>query len=141
MPSYPVGMSVSSRALTMLADSLRKRRAQRGTRWRRLDAGEQALLVVAYLRKGETYEDLAAGFGIGTTTVFRYVHEGLAVLAAMAPTVSEIIEQVRRRDEGLHVRQPRGCANMVEGGHRARSKTVCPDFLRGGRRTHDHSHE
>ena len=95
MPSYPVGMSVSSRALTMLSDSLRKRRAQRGTRWRRLDAGEQALLVVAYLRKGETYEDLTAGFGIGTTTVYRYVQEGLAVLAAMAPTVSEVIEKVR----------------------------------------------
>ena len=70
MPSYPAGMTVSSRALTTLADALRHHRTQRGTRWRRLDAGTQALLVVAHLRKGETYTDLATGFGIGTTTVF-----------------------------------------------------------------------
>jgi transposase len=29
--------------------------------------------VVAYLRKGETYADLACGFGVGTSTVYRYV--------------------------------------------------------------------
>jgi hypothetical protein len=52
-------MTVSNRALIMLADVLRQRRSQIGTRWRRLDAGGQALLVVAYLRKGETYTDLA----------------------------------------------------------------------------------
>ena len=36
----------------------------------------QALLVVAYLRKGETHTDLACGFAIGTTTVNRYPREG-----------------------------------------------------------------
>ncbi|MFR9727847.1 helix-turn-helix domain-containing protein [Saccharopolyspora sp. MS10] len=44
-------------------------------RWRRRKAGRQALLVLAQLRIGVTYADLATGFGIGTTTVFRYVHE------------------------------------------------------------------
>ena len=39
-------------------------------------AGRQALLVLAHLRKGETYADLAGGFGVGTTTVYRYVREG-----------------------------------------------------------------
>lgn len=70
MLSYPAGMSVSNRALTMLAEALRHERRVRRTRWRRLDAGQQALLVLAYLRKGETYADLAVGFGIGITTVF-----------------------------------------------------------------------
>jgi len=37
---------VSNRALIMLADVLRQRRSQIGTRWRRLDASGQALLVV-----------------------------------------------------------------------------------------------
>jgi hypothetical protein len=50
-------MTVSNRALIMLSDALRQRRTQRGTRWRRLPAGEQARLVVAHLRKGETYTD------------------------------------------------------------------------------------
>jgi hypothetical protein len=29
--------------------------------------------VLAYLRKGETFAELAAGFGIGTATAWRYV--------------------------------------------------------------------
>jgi hypothetical protein len=91
VPSYPAGMTVSSHALTTLADALRHRRTQRGTRWRRLDVGTQALLVVAHLRKGETYTDLASGFGVGTTTVFRYIREALDVLAALAPTLAEAI--------------------------------------------------
>ena len=60
-------------------------------------AGRQALLVVAYLRKGETYADLACGFGIGTSTVYRYVREALALLAAMAPTLDQAIEVARRK--------------------------------------------
>ncbi len=88
MLSYPSGMTVSSRALGLLADALRAHRNQRATRWRKLSAGRQALLVVAYLRKGETYADLACGFEIGTSTVYRYVREALALLAAMAPTLS-----------------------------------------------------
>jgi hypothetical protein len=33
------------------------------------------VLVLAYLRKGETFADLAAGFGVGTATAWRYVTE------------------------------------------------------------------
>jgi hypothetical protein len=95
--SYPAGMTMSNRALIMLSDALRQRRTQRGTRWRRLRAGEQALLVVAHLRKGETYTDLALGFGIGTTTVFRYIREALDVLAALAPTLEQAIDVARRK--------------------------------------------
>ena len=89
MPSYPAGIAVSNHALITLADALRHRRTQNRTRWRRLTAGEQALLVLAHLRKGETYTDLAVGFAVGTTTVFRYIREALDVLAAMAPTLQE----------------------------------------------------
>jgi Helix-turn-helix of DDE superfamily endonuclease len=60
-----------------------------------LDSGRQALLVVAHLRKGETYADLAVGFGIGTTTFYRYLREGLDLLAAMAPTLAQAIEVAR----------------------------------------------
>ena len=48
MPSYPAGITVSSRALITLTDALRQRRTQRGTRWRRLAVGQQALLVLAH---------------------------------------------------------------------------------------------
>ena len=45
-----------------------------------------------HLRKGETYTDLAAGFEIGTTTVFRCIREALDVLAARAPTLHQAID-------------------------------------------------
>ena len=38
--------------------------ALNAARWRKLPVGQQALLVVAHLRNGETYEDLPAGFGL-----------------------------------------------------------------------------
>lgn len=97
MVSYPSGMTVSSRALRLLADGLRRRRNELGTRWRRLSVGRQALLVVAYLRKGETYADLAGGFTIGTSTVYRYVREALTLLAALAPTLRQAINVARRK--------------------------------------------
>jgi hypothetical protein len=53
--------------------------------------------VVAYLRKGETYADLACGFKIGTSTVYRYIREALALLAAMAPTLEQAIEVASRK--------------------------------------------
>lgn len=97
MPSYPAGLSVSNHALITLSDALRRRRATIGTRWRRLSVGEQALLVVAHLRKGETYADLATGHGIGTTTVFRYIHEAIEALAALEPGLRAAVEVAARK--------------------------------------------
>lgn len=91
MLSYPSGMTVSTRALRMLADALRRRRQERATRWRKLTAGRQALLVVAHLRKGETYAELACGFRIGTSTVYRYLREAIGLLATLAPTLDQAI--------------------------------------------------
>jgi len=53
--------------------------------------------VLAHLRKGETYMALAGGFGVGTTTVFRYVREGVDVLAAVAPTLDQALDIARRK--------------------------------------------
>ena len=92
---YPSGMSVSTRALTVVSDLLRRHRRERATRWRKLSVGRQALLVLAYLRKGETYAELACGFQVGTSTVYRYVREALTLLAAMAPTLEQAIEVAR----------------------------------------------
>lgn len=97
MLSYPSGMTVSSRALKLLADLLRGHRRERGTRWRKLPAGRQALLVVAHLRKNDTYAELACGFGVGTSTVYRYIREGIELLAAKAPTLEQAIEVAKRK--------------------------------------------
>jgi DDE superfamily endonuclease/Helix-turn-helix of DDE superfamily endonuclease len=94
---YPSSMTVSNRALQVLADLLRHRRSAMGSRWRRLAPGQQALLVLGYLRKGETYSALAAGFHVGTATLFRYVREGVDVLADLAPTLQDALELARRK--------------------------------------------
>lgn len=57
-----------------------------GSRWRRLNAGRQTLLTLAHLRNGQPYAQLAAGFGIGTTTTaYRYITEAVNLLAALGP--------------------------------------------------------
>jgi DDE superfamily endonuclease len=97
MQPYPSGMTMSSRALNLLADLLRGHRAERGTRWRKLPAGRQALLVLAHPRKNGTYAELACGFGVGTSTAYRYIREALDLLAAKAPTLEQAIEVARRK--------------------------------------------
>lgn len=94
---YPSSMTVSTRHLNLLAQALRKHREQIGTQWRLLSSGEQALMVLAHLRKGETYRDLAGGFRVGVTTAYRYLREGLKVLAAMAPTLDEAIRTAKKK--------------------------------------------
>nr|WP_152894674.1 transposase family protein [Streptomyces adustus] len=76
---------MSTSSLRFLARQLSTRHREQGTRWRRLSAGRQALLVLAHLRCGDTYARLAAGFEVGIATVYRYVAEAVEVLAALAP--------------------------------------------------------
>ncbi|MFC8177019.1 transposase family protein [Streptomyces sp. NPDC057325] len=57
----------------------------------------QALLVLAHLRCGDTYAQLAAGFGIGIATVYRYIREVIEVLAALAPTLTEAMKTIRTK--------------------------------------------
>ncbi len=94
---YPSAIDVSSRTLRFLAGQLSARQAEIGTRWRRLPAGRQALLALAHLRCGDTYAQLAAGFGIGIATVFRYIREAVEVLAAHAPTLDEAMRTIREK--------------------------------------------
>lgn len=82
---YPSGIDLSTSSLRFLARELGTRHREKGTRWRRLSAGRQALLVLAHLRCGDTYARLAAGFEVGIATVYRYVAEAVEVLAALAP--------------------------------------------------------
>ena len=82
---YPAALPLSSRTLSYVAGIIRGHRKRIGSAWRKLNPGRQALLVLAYLRKGETFADLAAGFGVGTATAWRYVRETVTLLAARSP--------------------------------------------------------
>jgi Helix-turn-helix of DDE superfamily endonuclease/DDE superfamily endonuclease len=75
---------------------VRRHRASIGSHWRKLNPGQQALLVLAYLRKGEAFAELAAGFGVGTTTAWRYVNETVDLLAARAPKLRGAVRGAQR---------------------------------------------
>jgi len=81
----PAALPLSRQTLDYTAGIIWRHRKRIGSCWRKLNPGRQALLVPAYLRKGDTFAELAAGFGIGTATARRYVTETVALLAARAP--------------------------------------------------------
>jgi len=93
---YPAALPLSSPTLKYTASLIRRHRARIGSPWRKLNPAQQALLVLAYLRKGETFADLAAGFGIGTATAWRYVTETVGLLAARSPRLRAALAQARR---------------------------------------------
>ena len=57
---YRAALPLSSRTLTFVAGIIRRHRASIGSSWRKLNPGKQALLVLVYLRKGETFGEIAA---------------------------------------------------------------------------------
>ncbi|MFB6507236.1 transposase family protein [Streptomyces sp. NPDC002466] len=93
---YPSAIDLSSDHLRHLAWHLAARRREIGTRWRRITPGRQALLALAHLRCGGTYAQLAAGFGIGIATVYRYVREAIELLAALAPSLAQVMRTANR---------------------------------------------
>lgn len=53
--------------------------------------------MLAHLRCGHTYAQLAAGFGVGTTTAYRYITEAIGLLAALAPTLADAVKTASTR--------------------------------------------
>lgn len=82
---YPSGIDLSSTT------------RERGTRGRRLGTDWQVLLVLAHMRCGHTYAQLAAGFGVGLATVYRYISEAVEVLAALAPDLTMAVWATARK--------------------------------------------
>jgi len=89
-------LPLSCKTLNYAAGIIRRHRKSIGSRWRKLNPGQQALLVLAYLRKGETFAGLAAGFAVGVATAWRYVEEVVALLAARAPKLRQAIRNAKR---------------------------------------------
>lgn len=93
---YRAALPLSSRTLTYLSGLIRRHRAAIGSRWRRLNPGQQAMLALVHLRKGETFSEIAAGFGVGTATAWRYVTEAITLLARRAPSSTRCYARPRR---------------------------------------------
>ena len=52
--------------------------------------------MLAYLRKAETFAELAAGFDIGTATAWQYVTETVALLAARSPKLRRALRDAAK---------------------------------------------
>jgi DDE superfamily endonuclease/Helix-turn-helix of DDE superfamily endonuclease len=52
--------------------------------------------VLAHLRKGGTFAELASGFGIGTATAWRYVTETVGLLAARSPKLRKALRDAKK---------------------------------------------
>ncbi|WP_405476496.1 transposase family protein [Streptomyces sp. NBC_00009] len=94
---YPSAIDLSSSSLLYLTRHLSAHRKRIGSRWRRLTAGRQALLVLAHLRSGDTYAQLAVAFQVGIATVYRYVCEAVDILAALAPTLADAVRPAKTK--------------------------------------------
>lgn len=92
---YPAALPLSRQTLTYTAGIIRRHRRQIGSPWGKLNPGRRALLVLAYLRKGDTFAELAAGFGISTATAWRYVTETVALLAARSPKLRQALRDAK----------------------------------------------
>ncbi|MFB7878049.1 transposase family protein [Nocardia sp. NPDC056064] len=92
---YRAALPLSSATLHFVAAVIRRHRSEIGSRWRALDPGQQAMLVLVYLRKGEPFTDLAAGFEISTSTAWRYVEETTTLLSAHAPGLRSALRKAK----------------------------------------------
>jgi hypothetical protein len=93
---YRAAVDLSRSTLNYLAGVIRRHRKAIGSAWRRLNPGQQALLVLVHLRKGETFAEVAAGFGVSTATAWRYVAEAVRLLSARSPKLGQALRKARK---------------------------------------------
>ena len=92
---YPAALLLSRQTLDYTAAIIRRHRRQIGSTWRKLHPGRQALLVLAYLRKGRDVRRAGRRVGIGTATACGYVTETLVLLAARSPKLRRALARAK----------------------------------------------
>ena len=85
-----------AQTLNYVAGVIRRHRRQIGSCWRKLSPGRRPCSCWPTCAKGETFAELAAGFGVGTATAWRYVSETVALLAARAPKLRSALREARK---------------------------------------------
>ena len=99
----PAALRLSAQALSYAAGVIRRHREKIGSAWRTLGPGRQAPLVLACLRNGGTFAELAAGFGAGTATAWRHVTQTIALLAARARQLRQALTGAKEAGHGYVV--------------------------------------
>ena len=85
--TYTAVLPVAEETVLFVSGLLAAERRRRGTRGRRRALGcyRQAVLVLRWFLDGARLAQLACDNRIGRSTAYRYLHEGIDVLAAAAP--------------------------------------------------------
>ncbi len=85
--TYTAVLPIAQETVQFVSGLLAAERRRRGTRGRRRALGcyRQAVLVLRWFRDGTRLAQLATDHRIGRSTAYRYLHEGIDVLAAAAP--------------------------------------------------------
>jgi hypothetical protein len=93
--SYRVMLDVPVQLVVFVSALLGERRRELGTRTgtRALSCWNQAVFVLAWFRDRPDVRRLGRGFAISQATAYRYLDEGIDVLAAKAPGLKEALEQ------------------------------------------------
>ena len=97
MVTYTAVLDVREETVFFLARRLWLRRAELGTRRGRRALGcyRQAVLVLRWYLDGTRIAQLACDNGIGKSTAYRALHEGIDALAAAAPGLPEAIASAK----------------------------------------------
>ena len=95
MITYSATLDVPAETATLLTELLVADRLRRGTGVgsRVASARDQAVLVLRWFRADAGLKVLAADTGISLATGYRYLHEGIDVLAAQAPDLHSVLER------------------------------------------------
>ncbi|MFC4336219.1 transposase family protein [Salininema proteolyticum] len=93
---YQAVLPLSNRTLSHVARIIRSHHRQNGTRWRLLEPGQQALMTLVYLHKGETFDNLAASWTVSRATAWRRVRETVTPLAEHAPDLRQALRRAAR---------------------------------------------
>ncbi|WP_344458548.1 transposase family protein, partial [Actinocorallia aurantiaca] len=93
---YRSSLPLSRSTLDYVTRLVRRHRTKLRSKGRALPPGQQALMTVAYLKNGETFAQLAAGFNVGTTTAWRYINETVTLLSARSPRLDRALAKAKK---------------------------------------------
>jgi hypothetical protein len=123
--TYSATLDVPEATAALLTELLIAERRRRGTGIgaRAASAREQAILVLRWFRQDADMASLARDTGISPATGYRYLHEGIDVLADRAPDLHQVLEAGRAAGwshvtlDGTLVRTDRCRVRNPESGH------------------------
>lgn len=98
--TYSAVLDVRQETVGFLSELLEAERARRGTRAGRRSLGcwKQPMLILRWFLDATRMRRLAADNAISVTTAYRYLHEGIDVLAARAPALRNVLQAAKEND-------------------------------------------